>query len=181
MSDADKQLADLIGRVSLRDRQAFDALYAETSSKLFGVALRLLKNRADAEEALQEVYIRIWQKAESHARSGAPAMGWLVTIARNHAIDRLRSRKQPADDIDEAYDLADKGPTPEAAMLATDERQQIDGCLDELDDDKADAVRSVYLDGFSYQELADRNAVPLNTMRTWLRRSLMKLKDCLER
>lgn len=172
------ELGELIGRVSLGDRQAFDRLYAHSSAKLFGVVLRLLRNRTDAEDAVQEVYVKIWQKADSYAASRASPMSWLIAIARNHAIDRLRTRK-PHSDIDAAAEVADEAPSPEASAVLASERSRIEKCMEELDPPKADAVRGAYLDGYSYQELADRFEVPINTMRTWLRRSLMTLKGCL--
>ena len=110
---------------------------------------------------------------------GYSPISWLVAVARNHCLDVLRARKPIADDIDVALDIADAGPDPEQAAVDSGERSRIDGCLDELEADKADAVRGAYLDGFSYDELAERHNVPLNTMRTWLRRSLMKLRECL--
>lgn len=171
----------MILRVGIGDREAFSTLYDSTSAKLFGVCLRVLNNRAEAEDAVQEAYVRIWQKAGSYAANGYSPMTWLITLTRNLAIDRLRARKAPAQDIAEAQDLRDSGPTPEAAAIAASERAQINACLDELDEDRAEAVRGAYLDGDSYQELADRYKVPLNTMRTWLRRSLLKLKECLSR
>lgn len=174
------EAARLLSRVALRDRAAFDALYALCASKLFGTVLRLLKDKAEAEDALQEVFIRIWHKADMFAASGAPAMAWLTVLARNHAVDRLRRRKPVAADIDEAFDLASSEPSPEDAAQTSDDGRRIDHCLQTLDDDRADAVRGAYLDGYSYQELADRHKVPLNTMRTWLRRSLLKLRECLE-
>jgi len=175
------EVENLIARVGLGDRVAFSALYDATSAKLFGVCLRILNDRAEAEDALQEVFVKIWQKADTYAANGYSPMTWLITLARNLAIDRLRMRKAGSVDIDEVYDLADSGPTPEAAALASSERKQIDGCLDELKPDRADAVRGAYLDGYSYNELAARYDVPLNTMRTWLRRSLINLRDCLTR
>lgn len=177
-------LADIetcILRIGLGDRAAFSALYDATSAKLFGVCLRVLNNRAEAEDALQDVYVRIWQKADTYAVNGYSPMTWLITLARNLAIDRLRARKAPATPIEDVVDLADGGPTPEAAAMQKSERAQIDGCLDELDAVQANAVRGAYLEGETYQELADRAGVPINTMRTWLRRSLAKLKDCLSR
>ncbi|MEM6322669.1 MAG: sigma-70 family RNA polymerase sigma factor [Pseudomonadota bacterium] len=171
----------MIERVKLRDRAAFSALYTATSAKLFGVCMRVLNNRADAEEALQEVYVRIWHKAGAYRAGGYSPMTWLITMARNIAIDKLRARKAPADDIDEARDIAATGRTPEGeAMLASD-RRRITACLAELDADRAGAVRGAYLEGESYQDLANRYQVPLNTMRTWLRRSLMRLRECLSR
>ncbi|MBV0911622.1 sigma-70 family RNA polymerase sigma factor [Anianabacter salinae] len=171
----------LISRVALRDRKAFRELYDRTSAKLFGVCLRVLSNRAEAEEALQEVYIRIWHKADRYTAGGYSPMTWLITLARNLAIDRVRARKAQTEDIDEVHDLASSDPTPEAASIARSEADRISGCLGELETDRAAAVRGAYLDGLSYKELADRHDVPLNTMRTWLRRSLQRLKECMSR
>lgn len=175
------EIETLIGKVGQKDRAAFNLLYSLTSSKLFGVCLRVLNNRAEAEEVLQEAFVRIWQNADRYAANGLSPMTWLITLTRNQAIDRIRSRKAPTEDIDTVLDLSDAGPTPEEAAVAASERARIDGCLDELETDRAEAVRGAYLDGRSYQELADRHDVPLNTMRTWLRRSLLKLKECLSR
>ncbi|MGN6466832.1 MAG: sigma-70 family RNA polymerase sigma factor [Rhizobiaceae bacterium] len=176
-----QDITKLIIRTSMRDRGAFDSLYRATSAKLFGVCLRVLNDRAEAEEALQEVFVKIWTKADRFAVSDLSPISWLVAIARNHAIDRIRARRQPHSDIDDVPDIADPAPGPEAAAVAAGERGRIDGCLDELEEVKADAVRGAYLKGESYADLAARHDVPLNTMRTWLRRSLMKLRECLER
>jgi len=108
-------------------------------------------------------------------------MTWLITLARNASIDRLRTRKAGTVDIDEVHDLSDSAPTPEANAIAASERALLQGCLGELEADRSDAVRRAYMDGDSYTELAARHDVPLNTMRTWLRRSLLKLKECLSR
>lgn len=179
MSQSTAELADLIARTALRDRQAFRDLYQRTSAKLFGVTLRILRDRAEAEEALQEVYVKIWQRADRYAAGGYSPISWLVAVARNHALDTLRARRPVADDIDVAMEIADLAPDPEQAAVGAGERSRIDRCLGELDGDKADAVRGAYLDGFSYEELAIRHGVPLNTMRTWLRRSLIRLRECL--
>ena len=176
-----QDITKLIVRVSMRDRAAFDLLYRATSPKLFGVCLRILRQRGEAEEALQEVFVKIWTKADRFAVSDLSPMSWLVAIARNHAIDVIRARRPQAADLDAATGVSDPNPDPEAMTVASDERQSIHGCLEELDNDRAAAVRGAYLNGDSYLELAERFSVPLNTMRTWLRRSLMKLKECLER
>ena len=178
---APQDITKLIVRVSMKDRAAFDLLYRETSPKLFGVCLRILRQRGEAEEALQEVFVKIWTKADRFAVSDLSPMSWLVAIARNHAIDVIRARRPLAAELDVAASVSDPNPDPEAMTVASDERQRIHGCLEELDSDRAAAVRGAYLDGDSYLELAERFSVPLNTMRTWLRRSLMKLKECLER
>lgn len=174
-------IEDMIARVALGDKTAFSSLYDATSAKLFGVCLRVLNNRGDAEEVLQEVFIRIWNKADTYSVTGHSPMSWLITIARNLAIDRLRSRGNRTRDIDEAFEIADDRPGPEDIALARSERSAIEDCLGELDRDRANAVRRAYLHGDTYKDLAHRYDVPLNTIRTWLRRSLMTLKDCLTR
>lgn len=176
-----QDITQLIVRTAMKDRVAFDALYKATNAKLFGVCLRVLSDRSEAEEALQEVFVKVWTKADRFAVSELSPISWLVAIARNHAIDRIRVRKMPAAEIDAALEVADERPTPEAMAVAGGENDRIYQCLDELDQDRAAAVRGAYLKGESYAELAERHSVPLNTMRTWLRRSLLKLRECLER
>ncbi|NEJ69275.1 sigma-70 family RNA polymerase sigma factor [Rhizobium phaseoli] len=175
------EIADLIGRVALGDRRAFIALYNQTGPKLFAICLRILKDRPEAEEAVQEVYISIWQRAGSFQAATGSAAAWLSAIARNRSIDALRSRKPIADELDSAYDLADDAPDPETQTVTKDEGRRIDTCMEELEADRAVAVKRAYVEGLSYQELADQFGVPLNTMRTWLRRSLLKLRECMER
>lgn len=179
MSTATAEIADLLARCALRDRQAFRDLYARTSAKLYGVTLRILRDRSEADEALQEVYVKIWQRADRYVPGSYSPISWLVAVARNHCLDVLRARKPRSEDIDMALDIADAGPDPERAAVESGERSRIDDCLGKLDADKADAVRGAYLDGYSYEELSARHNVPLNTMRTWLRRSLLKLRECL--
>ncbi|WP_106743864.1 sigma-70 family RNA polymerase sigma factor [Yoonia maritima] len=170
-----------IDRIALGDRDAFASLYNSTSAKLFGVTLRVLNNRAEADDALQEVYIKVWRAAGRYQSNGLSPMTWLITIARNHAIDRLRARKKGQAGLDEVAELADPAAGPEAQAIASSQRAQINDCLDELPADRAESVRRAYLDGDTYQDLADLMQVPLNTIRTWLRRSLIKLKDCLSK
>ena len=174
-------IEDLIARTALRETAAFSELYDATSGKLFAICIRVLNNRSEAEEVLQEVYLRIWQKADTYAVTGHSPMTWLITIARNAAIDRLRQAKAPTRDIETVYDLSDDRPGPEASAIASSERARIHGCLQELEETRAEAVKQVYLLGETYKDIAARHGVPLNTMRTWLRRSLLKLRECLER
>lgn len=174
-----QEIADLIARCALRDRAAFRTLYERTSAKLFGVTLRILRDRSEAEEAIQEIYVKVWQRADRYVAGNTSPISWLVAVARNHSLDILRARRPASAGIDTALDVPDSGPTPERAAEASEERGRIDHCLGTLEPDRAEAVRGAYLDGYSYEELANRYAVPLNTMRTWLRRSLIKLKDCL--
>ncbi len=174
-------IEDMIARTALGDRAAFSDLYDATSAKLFGICLRVLKSRPEAEDALQDVYLRIWQKAGRYRAGTYSPMTWLITLARNLAIDRLRARRAPARDVDEMHELRATGPGPEAAAVAKSEAGRVAACLDELEPGRAAAVKGAYLDGDTYRDLAARHEVPLNTMRTWLRRSLIQLKDCLSR
>ena len=167
--------------MGLGNRAAFSSLYDATSAKLFRVCLRVLNNRAEAEDTLQDVFVKVWHKASIYSMNGYSPMTWLITLARNTAIDKLRTRKAGSVDIDQVYDLASSNPSPEDEAVASSERVQLNGCLDELEADRSDAVRCAYLEGDSYKELAARYDVPLNTMRIWLRRSLLKLRECLSR
>lgn len=176
----ESEIERLLGRCGLGDREAFRALYALASSKLFGVSYRILQHRGDAEEATQEAFVRVWQNAGRFQPSRGNGAGWMVAIARNAAIDRLRQRRAPTRDIADMVDLADPGPTPEVSAAAAQDRRRIEGCLDALPEDRARAVRGAYLEGHTYDELAQSFGVPLNTMRTWLRRALIALRKCLD-
>jgi RNA polymerase sigma-70 factor (ECF subfamily) len=178
------EIDSLIARIALGDRRAFSSLYESTSAKLFGICLRVLNDRAEAEEVLQEVFVKVWHNAKRYKAGGFSPMTWLITIARNASIDRLRKRRSRKEDggqaaQDAVQTLADPTPGPEAQAVASGERAQLAGCLNTLEPDRAEAVRRAYLMGETYEDLALRFAVPLNTMRTWLRRSLLKLKECL--
>ncbi|MCG6903745.1 MAG: sigma-70 family RNA polymerase sigma factor [Rhodobacter sp.] len=178
-----REIEELLGKVALEDRKALGQLYDRCSSKLFGVCLRVLKDRAAAEDAVQESFVKVWRNADRYAVNGLSPMTWLITIARNTAIDALRAQRRAGTSagLDEVLAMPAPGPSPEAAAVAASEASRIAGCMNELEDDRRAAVRGAYLEGLSYNELAAAAGVPLNTMRTWLRRSLMKLKDCLQR
>lgn len=177
---SDDPIAQLLGQIAERDRSAFRALYTAASAKLMGVLLRILGQRAEAEDALQEVFTRVWLRAGRFDPSKGRGMTWLIAIARNLAIDRLRSRADTTSDDATLDAIADTAPRAETRLIAAGEARRIGDCINQLDTDRADAVRGAYLDGHSYIDLAARYAVPLNTMRTWLRRSLLKLKECME-
>ncbi|WP_299564146.1 sigma-70 family RNA polymerase sigma factor [uncultured Sulfitobacter sp.] len=177
-----QDIEDLIARVALKDRDAFSKLYDATSAKLFGVALRVLNNKAAAEDAMQDSYVKIWKNAHRYQSNGLSPMTWLITITRNTSIDRLRARRKGHQDIDmPGFELAARGPSPEQSAIAASEAKRLMGCLDELEGDRGAALRGAYLEGKSYAELAETFAVPLNTMRTWLRRGLISLRACMSR
>lgn len=175
------RIEKLISRTALGERAAFDELYDATSAKLHAVCLSVLRNRPEAEETLQEVFILIWKNADRYAANGLSPMTWLITIARNRSIDRLRARKgrpvsAPAED---AATVPSGAPGPEEVTIRNQQRNMMERCLDEIGDAQAQALRAVYLDGDSYAELAERAGAPINTVRSWLRRGLLQLKDCV--
>lgn len=176
-----EEVENLIARVAMGDRAAFTRLYDRTSAKLFGVCLRVLNDRVEAEEVLQDVFVTVWNKADSYKVNGYSPMTWLITITRNRAIDRRRALKQPPVPIETADLLPDSKPGPEGAAVAASEARQIQACLDELPRARGHLVRRVYLEGYSYADLSEATGVNLNTIRTWLRRSLMALRECLSR
>jgi RNA polymerase sigma-70 factor (ECF subfamily) len=176
---SDDPIADLIAACASGDRTAFRSLYRDSSAKLMGVLLRILRERAEAEDALQEVYTRVWLRAGKYDPAKGRGMTWLIAVARNLAIDRLRSRVDAIGD-DGLETVADSTPRAETRLIAMGEARRMADCFATLEPDRAEAVRGAYLGGLSYLDLAARHAVPLNTMRTWLRRSLLKLKECLD-
>ena len=178
----DDPVAELLAQVAAQDRAAFRKLYSDASSKLLGILLRILGTRTEAEDALQEVFTRVWLRASRFDPEKGRGMTWLIAIARNHAIDRLRSRPDAAHTSDDAAldHVADTAPTAERSLIAKGEERRVTDCFDTLQPDHADAVRGAYLNGLSYLDLANTYNVPLNTMRTWLRRSLQKLRECLD-
>lgn len=180
-TDGNARIEGLIARASMGDRDAFAHLYDATAAKLLAVCLRVLNSRDEAEDVLQEVFVKIWNSADRYQRTGHSPMTWLITIARNTAIDRLRARRTH-DDVDDLADrLAAPGPDPEQTALATSEAGRMAACLDELDADRRAALTGAYFEGKTYKELADAFGIPLNTIRTWLRRGLAKLRECMSR
>lgn len=174
------EIEGLIARVALKDRAAFEALYDRVNAKLFGVCLRVLNKRAAAEDAMQDTFVKIWNNADRYRANGLSPMTWLITIARNTSIDRLRARRKGHMDVDTpGLELAAPGPSPEQYAVAASEAKKLSGCLDTLEADRGAAVRGAYLDGQTYADLAAKFGVPLNTMRTWLRRGLMALRECM--
>lgn len=180
LSGETAELADLLREVAGGDQRAFAELYRRTSSKLFGVCLRMLHERGEAEDVLQDVYTSVWRRAEGFDSERAAPMTWLIALARNRAIDRLRQRREgPLDDA-VLNELVDDDPTPALTAESSQERKRLERCLDALEAKQKSAVRAAFFTGATYNELADRCGVPLATMKSWIRRSLIRLRSCLE-
>jgi RNA polymerase sigma-70 factor (ECF subfamily) len=174
-------LAALLARVGGGDRDALRDLYARTSAKLYGICLSLLRSEAEAEEVLQEAYLTVWRRAISFDAAKASPITWLAVLTRNKALDRLRRRRLPADPIEAANDVADDRPSALDVVEAAEDRARLTHCMDELEPRLRDLIRAAFVEGASYPELAEREAVPLGTMKSWMRRSLLRLRGCLER
>jgi RNA polymerase sigma-70 factor, ECF subfamily len=172
----------LLAQVALSNRAAFETLYRDTSSRLFGICLRVLNERAEAEEVLQEVYTSVWRKAGQFDAARASAMSWLSMMARNKSIDRLRA--MPARNTRTALELADEiedpGASPAQQAEALTDRARLENCLKQLEPKRHSLIRAAFFDGSTYEELAARIEAPLGSVKSWIRRGLMQLRTCLE-
>ena len=176
------RLAETLVKVGSEDRAAFRDLYDLTSAKLFGICLRICGQREAAEDVLHEVYLIVWRRAGAWEPGRASPITWLATIARNRAIDWRRSAGgRPTTTLDDAPDLPDLTPDAEAGLVAAGERHRLVDCLAELDDRQRDSIRTAFFDGVTYADIAARAAVPVGTAKSWNRRGLARLKDCLDR
>ena len=175
------RLVQLLSAIAGGDEAALRTLYDLTSPKLFGVILRIQKDRGMAEDVLQDVYLRVWQRAESYAPQAGRPLSWLCTIARNRAIDGLRRRGEvqgPAHEDGEDWVERLIDPRDDAAALM--DRDALALCLGRLEGDHRACVVLAYCEGWSREELAERYGRPVNTIKTWLHRALAGLKTCLE-
>jgi RNA polymerase sigma-70 factor, ECF subfamily len=175
------KLTEALVRTGQGDRSAFESLYRATSAKLFGVCLRIFPERSEAEEALQDAYLTIWNRAASFQSGRASPISWLVAVTRNRAIDRLRAQgKAQYAPLDDAAEIADTAPRADALVLAASEDQSLHGCIEGLEARDAHFIRSAFLGGATYAQLADAEDAPLPTVKSRIRRALIKLRDCME-
>jgi len=180
-ADEPDTLPQILTQVATGDQQAFAALYRRTSAKLFGVCLRMLADHGEAEEVLQEIYTTVWHRAGSFDARRASAITWLVVLARNKAIDRLRQRQAYAPCHDMTLEhLIDEQPGPATQAETSEEHQRLQQCLQALESKQRQSVREAFFSGSTYSELAARFQVPLGTMKSWIRRGLLQLRTCLD-
>jgi len=174
-------LTGLLTRTAGRDQRAFAELYERAGARLYGVCLRMLRDPSDAEEVLQEVFTTVWRRADGFDPARAGAMTWLVTLTRNKAIDRLRQRREAL--LDDPIDLdrvTDERPGPLVAAEAGQDYVRLRNCLEALEPKQRHSVREAFFTGATYKELAARCQVPLATLKSWIRRGLIQLRECLE-
>ena len=174
--NARHRLVTALHDVARRDRAALRQVYDLTSAKLFGICLRISNDRTAAEDILQEVYIKIWNRAGRFDATRASPVTWLCAIARNAAIDWRRASGRVATAPEEAaFAVADVRPRADELIEDMQDSQRIHHCIDELETRTATAIRAAFFDGLTYADLADRMNVPLGTMKSWMRRGLMRL------
>ena len=177
----DAELQTLLERTALGDRLSFRRLYTKSSSKLFAVCLRILQDRGEAEDALQDAYLKIWRYAERYAAARAQPLTWMIALARSVCIDRLRARKSPAATLQAAESVADTTLRPDERALAKSQAKALLDCINGLGDAQARLVRIAYFGGATYAALAERDGVPLGTVKSRMRKALSELRACLGR
>lgn len=181
MSSRDPNLVALLSRVAQGDADAFSDLYLASSSKLFAVALRILRNRELAEEVVQEAYVKIWSRAGDFKPDIASPITWMAAIVRNRALDEVRRRGGRVFVDDGALENLESEEESAVALLERqDDVARLQRCLEGLEAEKRKMVCLAYLEGMSREDLARKFDKPEGTVKTWLRRSLMQLKGCLE-
>ena len=179
-----QDLVDALERTAHGDVAAFKTVYAATSVKLYGIIIRILGRSDLADEVLQEVYVRVWQRAgEFDPATGSP-ITWLAAIARNRALDEARrnTMRSPRslDDCPELLQVRSED-DPSASLEQKEQLRRLVACLDGLEPEKKEIVLLAYYHGMTREEIASRLRRPLATVKTWLRRSLAQLTDCLGR
>ena len=183
----DDLLMDLIDRVARRDEAALKALYDLTSSKLYGLSMRVVGKAEWAEDALQETFLQIWRSAGDYRASLSPPMAWLGLIVRSRSLDYLRRRSAErthlTDEIDDAMSdtLEGDSPNPMDTTLASQQAWALHQCLGQLENRQREVVSLAYLRDLSHSELAQQLSLPLGTVKTWIRRGLDQLRTCMSR
>ena len=174
-------LVALLGACARGDRTAFENLYRQTSAKLFGVALRIVRQEDLAEEVLQDCYIRIWNRAGDYREALAAPMTWMASIVRNRSLDFLRRPNPEVIDVDGELieGAASDAPGPLAALEHSRDGSALARCLAELEAKQRQAILMAFHGGLSHSELAEHLRQPLGTVKTWVRRGLARLKTCL--
>lgn len=188
-----QELAQLLARAGIGDRAAFKQLYERTSGHLFAVVLRIQRDRAVAEDLLQEVYVSVWKAATGFDAARSQPLTWLTGIARNRAIDSLRRQQtQPRTDSaprpdrdgdgpDPLDQFADEQPGPLALLSRASDARELGQCMQHLSPAQRQSVALAFFDGLSHAEVAQQLREPLGTVKSWVRRALATLRQCLER
>ena len=175
------ELVWLLAAVAKGDEAAFARLYAATRAKLYGVVVRILRREDLADEVMQETFLKIWHGAGQFDPLRASPITWMVAIARNRAIDLLRRRTEASiEEEPEAMEVATDSPDPLARRELNEDIQRLLACIGRLPAERQRLVLLAYYNGWSREQLAAELETPVNTIKTWLRRSLLEIRECLD-
>ncbi len=186
-SSPDAELMALIDRVGRKDEAALRLLYDRTSPKLFGLALRVVRQREWAEDVLQEAFMTIWRVAGDYRATLSPPMAWMGLIVRSRALDLLRRRTADRAQLTQEFDdvlaetLESDAPNPADTADASEQAWALHQCLSQLEGRQREVVSLAYLRDMSHGELAEQLKLPLGTVKTWIRRGIEKLRVCMGR
>ena len=181
MSEKLSEMVKLMAYTSRGDLASFEKLYSVTSPRLYGLCLRMLGNRDEAQDVLQEIYIKVWHHAgEYHPERGSPVT-WMISIGRYACMDVLRRRRGHQDVNDRKESLCSDGVEPQQAALASADKESLDRCLRELSDTHRASIQMAYFHGLTHGQMAQTLGKPLGTVKSWVRRGLDFLRRCLER
>jgi RNA polymerase sigma-70 factor, ECF subfamily len=171
-------IESLIARIANGDRNAFRAIYGSAGPKLFAICLRMMRRREEAEEILQEVFVRIWERSHQYDPAKGAGLAWLATIARHCALDRLRKPGRDMAEFDEAV-VEEIDAHVSALQSGAGQALDLRRCLGSMRRDYRDAVVLAYVNGMTHEELAVHLGKPIGTIKSWVRRGLDQLKDCM--
>jgi RNA polymerase sigma factor (sigma-70 family) len=177
---ADDEVTAIIGRCASGDRSALKRLFDAEGPRMIGVAERILRRRALAEEAMQDAFVQVWRRASSFDPRLGSGRTWLYTILRNRSLNILRTESRtdlPGDDA--AFDRASEDDDPEQVVMKLGEATRLRACLEKLEPARRKAIVLAYANGLSHGELAGKLGLPLGTIKSWIRRGMQSLKECL--
>lgn len=185
--DGRDEVSRLLARIALQDAKAFEALFTMVADRLMAVAMRVTQDAAMAEDVLQEVFTAIWHRSGAAAPGQHRTLAWLCVVTRHRAIDLLRQRK-PEEPLqwrsdsgeEHSHDVAAEGASPVEQLLVQESDARLSHCIGALEQDPRRALMLAFYEGLTHSEIALRMQRPLGTVKAWTRRSLMRLKDCLE-
>lgn len=177
------ELVSLLAAVGKGDLVAFERLYDATRAKLYGVLLRILGKPALADAVMHETYLKIWKMADQFDPTIASPVTWLVAMARNRAIDVARKRTEVSieEEHDDALGMTLQSPTPPTSREMTEELKRLLSCLGKLDAEQQRIVLLAYYSGWSREQLAETLDIPVDTIKAWLRRSVLEIRECMRR
>lgn len=187
MNTTSTTVEQLIARIALRDHAAFKELFDQTAGRLLAVASRVVQDRAQAEDVVQDVFVRLWNQALHKAPAQTCSLAWLCVVTRNMAIDHVRKKRPEtpmqwvdAEGDEQSHDVADEQPSPMEQLLAVEDGARLGNCLGRLEPEPRQAVLFAFYEGLSHIQIAERMRKPLGTVKAWTRRSLLRLKGCME-